>query len=459
MTYKPYHELRRSLNEGTITCREVVEHYLNVIQQTAHLNIYLSVFTKRAIEKADLLDMKRHKGAPLGKLFGMCISIKDNIAIKEERLTCGSKMLENYTSLFNATVVERLEREDALILGKVNMDEFAMGSSNETSAFGATKNFINEDYVPGGSSGGSAVAVSSGTCMVALGTDTGGSVRQPASFCNVIGLKPTYGRVSRYGLVAFASSFDQIGVLSHSASDAALVSEVISGYDERDSTSSQSVVPSYSIHLDDLNVEIRCLIEAKLEALQSRGATLVPISLPHISYSLATYYILTTAEASSNLARYDGVRYGYRDKEASDLMSMYVQSRNKGFGKEVKRRIMLGTYVLSSGYYDAYFKKAQQVRRLIRDDFMKVFEKVDVVVSPTSPSFPFKFGEKASNPIDMYLADTFTVGVNLAGIPAVSIPAGLGTNGLPVGIQFMGKAYDEQTILNMCHFFETHFIA
>jgi aspartyl-tRNA(Asn)/glutamyl-tRNA(Gln) amidotransferase subunit A len=460
--FSSYRRLRDALLSQSLSVESVISAYLSRIEEKRHLNAYLAVFKESAMLRAKLLDEKLASGKPIGKLFGLPVAVKDNIAVKGERLTCASKILENFTSIYNATAVERLLTEDAVILGKTNLDEFAMGSSNENSAFGAVKNPINESYVTGGSSGGSAAAVAGDLALVALGSDTGGSVRQPASFCNVVGLKPTYGRVSRYGLVAFGSSFDQIGVLSKTVEDAALVLEVLAGEDSFDATSSNRPVESYqtatlnpkalrigvpkSFFTDALDKEIHEKTTSVLKTLAAQGATLVDISLPHSEYALAAYYILATAEASSNLARYDGARYGYRSADIKDLAEMYVKSRSEGFGKEVKRRIMLGTYVLSAGYYDAYYKKAQQVRRLIREDYLKAFEQVDAIVSPTSPVPPFKFGEKMSDPLAMYLADIYTVPMNLAGVPAISIPIGFNAQNLPIGLQLIANLFAESTL-------------
>ncbi|PIO48085.1 MAG: Asp-tRNA(Asn)/Glu-tRNA(Gln) amidotransferase GatCAB subunit A [[Chlorobium] sp. 445] len=488
--YSSYRELREQLLSKAVTCESVVKQYLNQIAQTKHLNIFITVFEDSALARAKALDQKLSLGVPPGKLFGLPIAIKDNIAIAGERLTCASRILSNYISIYNATAIERLLNEDAILLGKTNMDEFAMGSSNENSYFGAVKNPLDEERVPGGSSGGSAAAVAADCALVALGSDTGGSVRQPASFCGIVGLKPTYGRVSRYGLVAFGSSFDQIGVLSKTVEDAALVLEVIAGEDPRDATSSNAPVPHYSAEMkfsdtiariaelapsakglelqglkigvpkefftEDLNSEVYSIIRSRLDMLSEKGATLVEISLPYSEYALAAYYILATAEASSNLARYDGARYGYRAEQVQDLNEMYVRSRSEGFGAEVKRRIMLGTYVLSAGYYDAYYKKAQKVRTLIREDYRKAFKDVDVIVSPTSPFPPFKLGDKLSDPLQMYLADIYTVPMNLAGVPAISVPAGLTAQGLPVGIQFVADSFAETKLFQVAHALEAH---
>jgi aspartyl-tRNA(Asn)/glutamyl-tRNA(Gln) amidotransferase subunit A len=463
LVFSSYRDLREKLLSKSLSVESVVSAYLSRIEEQAHLNAYLAVFKESALARAKALDEKLASGKTVGKLFGMPIAIKDNIAIKGEKLTCASKILENFTSIYTATAVERLLAEDVVILGKTNLDEFAMGSSNENSAFGAVKNPIDASCVTGGSSGGSAAVVGGDLALVALGSDTGGSVRQPASFCNVVGLKPSYGRISRYGLVAFGSSFDQIGVLAKTAEDAALTLEVMAGEDAMDSTSSNKPVEPYADALldpttlrigvpkefftDALDKEVKSMIDTVLEKINAQGARLVEISLPHSEYALATYYILATAEASSNLARYDGARYGYRSNDIKDLTELYVKSRSEGFGKEVKRRIMLGTYVLSAGYYDAYYRKAQKVRRLIRDDYLKAFEQVDVIVSPTSPMPPFKFGEKTTDPLTMYLADIYTVPMNLAGVPAISVPIGFNSNKLPIGLQLIGNLFAESTLI------------
>ncbi|NTW49775.1 MAG: Asp-tRNA(Asn)/Glu-tRNA(Gln) amidotransferase subunit GatA [Chlorobiales bacterium] len=468
MTFSSYQELRETLLKKETTCEAVTAAYLARAESKKDLNAYIALFQEKAISRARELDRKLASGAVPGKLFGMPIAIKDNIAIKDEFLTCGSKILSTFKSIYDATVIERLLSEDAIIIGKTNLDEFAMGSSNETSYYGPVKNPLDPKDVPGGSSGGSAVAVASDCALAALGSDTGGSVRQPASFCNLIGVKPTYGRVSRYGLVAFGSSFDQIGVFAKNATDAALVLQVIAGEDKHDSTSTDHPVSAYADEMknvevsslkigvpkefftDALNPEFKEIVTAKLEELKAKGAELIPVSLPRSEYALATYYILATAEASSNLARYDGARYGYRSPGHKDeLVDMYTSSRSEGFGTEVKRRIMLGTYVLSAGYYDAYYKKAQQVRQLIRQDYAKAFEVVDVIAGPTSPFPAFRLGEKLDDPLAMYLADIYTVTANLAGVPAISVPIGLTKAGKAVGLQLIGKPFDEARLFGV----------
>jgi aspartyl-tRNA(Asn)/glutamyl-tRNA(Gln) amidotransferase subunit A len=407
-----------------------------------------------------------------GKLTGMIISIKDLICIKDERVTCGSKILENFISPYNATVVDRLLAADAIIIGKNNMDEFAMGSSTENSAFGRVKLVQDESRVPGGSSGGSAVAVRAGMATASLGSDTGGSIRQPASFTGVVGLKPTYGRVSRYGLVAFASSFDSIGPFALTTRDCAHVLNVIAGHDEHDSTSARVPVPDFTASLnkdiqglrvgipreyfgEGLDPDVRSAVEKSIDTLRQGGATVEEVSLPHTEYTIATYYILATAEASSNLARYDGARYGFRAKHVRDLAGMYTSSRSEGFGSEVKRRIMLGTYVLSAGYYDAYYRKGQKVRRLIQQDFLDAFKKVDCLITPTAPTTAFKAGEKVDDPLKMYLSDIYTTSANLAGIPGISVPYGKDRLGLPIGVQILGRQFDEVTILKVADFLES----
>ncbi|MGB9591404.1 MAG: Asp-tRNA(Asn)/Glu-tRNA(Gln) amidotransferase subunit GatA [Candidatus Kryptoniota bacterium] len=435
----------------------------------ADLNIFLELYDD-CLTQAEVVDRKIKSG-DAGRLAGMVIAVKDIIAIKNRKLTCGSRMLEKFVSVYDATVIERLIREDAIIIGKTNLDEFAMGSSTEYSAFGPTLNPVDKTRVPGGSSGGSAAAVAAGHCHTALGSDTGGSVRQPASFCGVVGLKPTYGRVSRYGLVAFASSLDVIGTFSKYAYDSALLLEVIAGHDPRDSTSSMVPVPNYTslinrevkvlrvgiaeeTYSEGLSEEVKQAVERQLDLFRQEGMQVERVNLPHLKYTIATYYILATAEASSNLARYDGARYGYRAEGVENLNEMYVKTRMEGFGAEVKRRIMLGTFVLSAGYYEAYYRKAQKVRRLIKEDFDRAFAKVDVIVMPTAPTTAFKLGAKTSDPLQMYLSDVYTVSANLAGIPAISVPIGSDFSGLPVGLQILGKQFDEATILSLANYIE-----
>jgi aspartyl-tRNA(Asn)/glutamyl-tRNA(Gln) amidotransferase subunit A len=464
--------IRRQLASREATCAGITERYLDRIEQKKHLNAFLRVLKEESLERARAVDRKLAAGNA-GPLAGMVVAVKDVICMRGIPVTCGSRILAQYESPYDATVIKRLEAADAILIGKTNMDEFAMGSSTENSAFGITLNPIDESRVPGGSSGGSAVAVVAGLATTALGTDTGGSVRQPAALCGVVGMKPTYGRVSRYGLVAFASSFDQIGVFGTSAQDVAHVLGVIAGHDPCDSTSSTLPVPDYASSLTGsvrgmriglpkeyftpaLNREVADAIMAKVEVLRNAGATVQDVSLPHTEYTIATYYILTTAEASSNLARYDGARYGRRAEGGRDLIEMYTKSRSEGFGAEVKRRIMLGTYVLSAGYYDAYYLKGQKVRRLIKQDFDHAFGEVDCLVTPTSPTTAFKIGEKVDDPLTMYLSDVYTASANLAGIPGISIPCGTDRQGLPIGLQVLGKQFDEATILRVANFLETN---
>jgi len=468
---EPFDSYHVRLASGGDSCEARTREYLSVISARKNLNAYLTVFEEEALERARAVDKKIGTGKA-GPLAGLVIAVKDVLCMKGKRTTCASKILGNYEAIYDAAVIEKLQAADAVIIGKTNMDEFAMGSSTENSAFGPVKNPIDESRVPGGSSGGSAVAVAAGMATAALGSDTGGSIRQPAGLCGVYGMKPTYGRVSRYGLVAFASSFDQIGPFANSARDIARILGVIAGHDERDSTSAKVPVPDYLASMnrdvkglrfglpkeyfnDALNTEIRGCLEGHVARLKGGGAEVIEVSLPHSEYTIATYYILATAEASSNLARYDGARYGYRSKHASTLMEMYTKSRSEGFGAEVKRRIMLGTYVLSAGYYDAYYRKAQKVRRLIQEDFFNAFKKVDCLITPISPTTAFAFGEKADDPLQMYLSDIYTVSANLAGIPGISIPAGVDKQDLPVGLQLLGKQFDEATLLRVADFLGT----
>lgn len=462
LQYKNHSEKLAKVKSKEISLVENVKSFLDEIEFKKDINAYNFVFDD-ALEQAKIIEEKIHNNSA-GKLAGMVIAIKDVLSIKDKPLSCSSKMLEDFNSVYTATAVQKLIDEDAVIIGKTNCDEFAMGSSNENSAFGKVLNPVDKTRVPGGSSGGSAAAVAAKLCDVSLGTDTGGSIRQPASFCGVYGLKPTYGRVSRYGLTAFASSFDSIGPFANNIEDTALVLSVLAGKDERDSTSIDISVPNYSDAISKeakikigipkeffgkgLNKEVKFAIENKISSLsQNKNIEFVDINLPHNEYSIATYYILTTAEASANLQRYDGVRYGYRDMEQTELDDMYTQTRSKGFGKEVQRRIMLGTYVLSSGYYDAYYTKAQKVRRLIKEDYEKAFKKVDVILTPASPFTAFKIGEKSSDPLQMYLSDIYTTSANLAGIPGISIPIGTDSEGLPIGLQLLADQFNEEILL------------
>ncbi len=460
-------EIKSLLNSGQLNCEMLVTRYLENIYEQKDLNVFISLFDKQAVERALEVDEKLRNGTS-GKMAGAVFTIKDVISTKDNLLTCGSKILSNFTAVYNATVIQRLLNEDAIILGKVNCDEFAMGSSNENSFYGPVKNPFDKTRVPGGSSGASAVSVAANMCLLSLGSETGGSIRQPASFCGITGLKATYGRISRFGLVAFASSFDSIGIFGNNNNDIAAVLQVIAGFDERDSTSSYTKVDDYARETlsrfepkeikigyakeyfdEGLDPEIRQSVFLKIENLRRKGFEIKEISLPHTKYVIQSYYILTSAEASSNLSRYDGVRYGYRSENSDELEEMYVNTRSEGFGAEVKRRIMLGTYVLSSGYYDAYYRKAQKVRRLIMDDFESAFREVNFIISPTTPTVAFKIGDKVEDPLSMYLNDIYTASVNLAGVPAISIPAGVDKNKLPFGIQVIGKKFDEVGLLKM----------
>ena len=437
---------------------------------------FLRPCVDEARKQAARIDADIAGGMPVGPLAGVPIAIKDNMCTTFAPTTCGSRILEGHDSPFNATVVEKLRAAGAVVVGKTNMDEFAMGSSTEGSAYFATRNPWNLDYVPGGSSGGSAAAVASGMVPVALGSDTGGSIRQPAAFCGTVGLKPTYGRVSRYGLVAYGSSLDQIGPLAREASDAALVLSVIAGHDGHDSTSANEPVPDYVAELQDapvdtlagrlrigvpeeyfgegLDPETRAAVQAAIKKFKSQGATIVEVSLPRMPYAIAAYYLVATAECSSNLARYDGVHYGHRTAQPENIIDLYSSSRSEGFGEEVKRRIMLGTFALSAGYYDQYYNKALKVRRLIKDDFDRAFEQCDLLIGPAAPTPAFRLGEKLDDPLAMYLADVYTVSLNLAGLPGLTVPCGLTEGGLPIGMQLMGPVFRESTLLQAARLYE-----
>ena len=464
-------QIKRMIENGESSAVEVCQGYLrNIERLDPRIKAFLHWDPDSALRQAARMDAWKREGKPLPPLAGVPLAIKDNILIRDQRCTSGSKILENFRALYHATVIERLEQAGAVFLGKTNLDEFAMGSSTENSGFFTTRNPHNEERVPGGSSGGSAAAVASGMALAALGSDTGGSIRQPAALCGVVGLKPTYSRVSRYGLVAYGSSLDQIGPISRSVEDAARILEVIAGFDPHDSTSSARPVEKYSEGLDrpiqglkiglpreyfgeGLSAEVKGRVEQGIRLLEQSGCELVEMRLPHTDYAIACYYIIATAEASANLARYDGVRFGLRHP-ADTLSGMYRETRDAGFGAEVKRRIILGTFVLSSGYYDAYYLKAQKVRTLIRRDFEKAFETVDVIASPTSPTPAFKIGEKANDPLAMYLSDIYTITANLAGIPGISLPCGGTTEGLPVGLQILGRHFEEKRMLNLAYAFE-----
>jgi len=464
-------ELRAKLDNRELSSVEVTKAYLDRIAATdPDINAFITQCNETAIIEAEAADQAIAAGE-VAPLTGLPIAVKDIFNTVGLPTTCASHILENYISPYDATTIARIKEQKAVIVGKLNMDEFAMGSSNETSAFGPVRNPWNLDYVPGGSSGGSAACVAARQAAATLGTDTGGSVRQPAAFCNVVGLKPTYGRVSRYGVVAYASSLDQVGPITQDVRDCALLLQAIAGYDPADSTSVNTPVPDYQANLsgdlkglriglpqeyliEGLDEDVRKAVEQATATYRDLGAEIVEVSLPHTAYAVACFYLIATAEASSNLARYDGVRYGLRDDNAEKLVDMYMQSRAAGFGAEIKRRIMLGTYALSSGYYDAYYIKAQKVRTLIRQDFLNVFEEVDVLLTPVAPTPAFALGEKTDDPLKMYLSDIYTIPVNLAGTCAMSLPCGFSTEGLPIGLQLIGKPFDEATMLRTAHAFE-----
>ncbi|WP_045112908.1 Asp-tRNA(Asn)/Glu-tRNA(Gln) amidotransferase subunit GatA [Microscilla marina] len=466
--YSSLKAIQQELQGGSLTCSQLVEHYLENIDKKADLNAFLETYSDEARQQAQVVDQKIAENRA-GKLAGMVIGIKDVLCYQNHSLQCSSKILDGFESQFTATAVQRLLNEDVIIIGRQNCDEFAMGSSNENSAFGVVRNAANPAHVPGGSSGGSAVAVQADMCLVSLGSDTGGSVRQPAAFCGVVGLKPSYGRISRYGLAAYASSFDCIGIFGKNIADVALVLEIMAGADEFDTTVSKKSVPEYSkalsfdrkakvaylketLESEGLHPEVKQATQATLDFLKTEGHTVESVDFPLLDYILPTYYILTTAEASSNLSRYDGVRYGFRSTSAEDLQQMYTQTRTEGFGAEVKRRILLGTYVLSASYYDAYYTQAQKVRRLIKDATDKLFEQYDFIVLPTTPNTAFEVGAHNDNLVEMYLEDLFTVQANVVGVPAISIPNGRATNGLPIGLQVMAATYQEDDLLSFSQY-------
>ena len=468
--YSSLEEIKRDLQTNQITVEGLVKSYLARIKEFKDLNAFNEVFEQEALLRAKDVD-SRIKSGIAGRLAGMVIAIKDNICYKDHQVTASSKILDGFTSVYSATIVERLLAEDVIIIGRCNCDEFAMGGSNENSYFGPVRNYADTDRVPGGSSGGSAVAVQAGLCHAAIGTDTGGSVRQPASFCGLVGLKPTYGTISRHGIIAYASSFDQVGPLTHSVEDAALLLEIMAGADEYDSTLARKPVPAYhedlkptaskkkiayiqeALSSPGVDDEVKSILINYIDKLRAEGHTVKPVAFEHLDYLVPTYYILATAEASSNLARYDGVHYGYRSPAATDLQSTYKRSRSEGFGKEVKRRIMLGTFVLSSGYYDAYYAKAQKVRRLIKEKTDALLSEYDFILIPTAPEPPFIIGKKEKDPTVMYLYDIFTVQASLAGVPAISLPAGKTNKGLPVGLQLLTKRFAEQELLDFSKYF------
>ncbi len=464
-TYGSFREIRNDLQNGTLTCRDLVNQYLLNIQKNSHLNVFLSVYEEEALNRAAEIDEKLRKNSA-GKLAGLVVGIKDVLAYQDHPLQASSRILDGFTSQYTATAVQRLLDEDAIIIGRQNCDEFAMGSSNENSAFGPVRHAIDPSRVPGGSSGGSAVGVMADLCHVSLGSDTGGSVRQPAAFCGVVGLKPTYSRISRHGLIAYGSSFDCIGIFGKCVDDIALVLEVIAGEDDFDSTVSRLPVPTYSDDIqpeqrpykvaylkaidesDGIQPEIRENIRKKIEALKAAGYSVEAVEFPLMEYILPTYYILATAEASSNLSRFDGVRYGHRSEATTDLQSMYKKSRAEGFGKEVQRRILLGTFVLSASYYDAYYTKAQKVRRIIREKTKELLAQYDFILMPVTPTTAFKLGEHISNPLEMYLGDLFSVQANVVGVPAISIPCGTDNQGLPIGLQVIADDFEESKLLH-----------
>ncbi len=466
------HELQEKLESKEITICQITKAYVERIEQKEkEVQAFVTTLCKEAQERAKQIEEKVENGQITSKFAGIPIGIKDNICTKGVKTTCSSKMLENFVAPYDATVVEKLKEENLISLGKLNMDEFAMGGSTEYSAFHVTRNPWNLSKVPGGSSGGSAAAVAANLVPWALGSDTGGSIRQPASFCGVVGLKPTYGLVSRYGLVAFASSLDQIGPITKDVEDAALLLNIITGHDEKDTTSENREKVDYTNCLkkevknlkigipkeffgEGMNEQVKEKLQQAMQTYREMGAEVEEFSLDIANYSLATYYIIACAEASSNLGRYDGIRYGYRTKNFTNLKDLYRNSRSEAFGPEVKRRIILGTYVLSSGYYDAYYKKAQQVRTLVKKEFEKAFEKYDILLTPTSPSVAFEIGTKSNNPLEMYLADICTVSVNIAGLPGISIPCGVDSEGMPVGMQLIGPRFGEEVILNAAYAYE-----
>jgi aspartyl-tRNA(Asn)/glutamyl-tRNA(Gln) amidotransferase subunit A len=471
---KSAREIRDAVRSKQVSASEVAKSCLDrIAAEDGKVDAFTQVWTDKALAMAADVDAKIARGEDAGPLGGVPISLKELLCTKEGFTSCSSKILDGYRSPYDATVVSKLAAAGAVFVGKVNMDEFAMGSSTENSAIKTTKNPWNLKCVPGGSSGGSAASVAAGMCALSLGSDTGGSIRQPACLCGCVGIKPTYGRVSRYGLVAFASSLDQIGPFARTVEDTALALNVMCGRDAMDATSADLAVPDFTKALtgdirglkigmpkecftDALGSEMREKILAAIDVLRKQGAEVIEVSLPSLEYALAVYYIICTAEASANLARFDGVRYGFRHPDARDVREMYVKTKSEGFGREVQRRIMLGTYVLSSGYYDAYYLKAQKVRRLIKEDFDKAFAQCNVVVTPTSPTPAFEFGSKTADPLEMYLSDIYTISTNLATLPGISVPCGLAASGLPTGVQFMARPFDEETLLRVAHCYETN---
>ncbi|MCC5928534.1 MAG: Asp-tRNA(Asn)/Glu-tRNA(Gln) amidotransferase subunit GatA [Cyclobacteriaceae bacterium] len=459
---RSFSDIRQLIEGKNASCEDIVLFYLKKIEENRHLNAFLEVFSEESLQRARIIDQKIQQGKA-GRLAGMVVGIKDVFCLKDHKIQAASKILEGFVSQFTATALQRLLDEDAIIIGRLNCDEFAMGSSNENSAYGPVLNAADNSRVPGGSSGGSAVAVQAGLCTVALGSDTGGSIRQPAAFCDVVGIKPTYSRVSRYGLLAYASSFDCVGVFSSNIEDNALVLEIMAGADEYDSTVSRSEVPAYSKNLlwngpakvayvkelldgDGVQEDIKQNLSSSLQMLKEAGHEVIPVSFPLLKYALPTYYILITAESSSNLSRYDGVKYGYRTRDAKGILDMYKKTRTQAFGEEVRRRIMLGTFVLSASYYDAFYTKAQKVRNLIRAEAIKILTEHDFLLMPVTPTTAFKLGEHNKNPLEMYLADLFTVQASVAGIPAISVPNGYDANNLPIGLQIIANYFEEEQL-------------
>ncbi|EGQ0378589.1 Asp-tRNA(Asn)/Glu-tRNA(Gln) amidotransferase subunit GatA [Staphylococcus pseudintermedius] len=473
--YESIENLQKMIKDNQIKPSEIVKDIYDAIEETdPTIQSFLALDKENAMKKAEELDTLQEKGEMEGKLFGIPMGIKDNIITEGLETTCASRMLEGFVPIYEATVMKKLHNENGILIGKVNLDEFAMGGSTETSYFKKTVNPFDHKAVPGGSSGGSAAAVAAGLVPFTLGTDTGGSIRQPAAYCGVVGLKPTYGRVSRFGLVAFASSLDQIGPITRNVKDNALVLEAIAGEDEMDSTSAPDVATDFTADIgkdikdmkialpkeyigEGVDEEVKEAVLKAAETLKSLGAIVEEVSLPRTAYGIPSYYVIASAEASSNLARFDGIRYGYHSKEAQTLEELYKLSRSEGFGKEVKRRILLGTYVLSSGYYDAYYKKAQKVRTLIKNDFENVFKDYDVILGPTTPTVAFDLGAEINDPLTMYANDLLTTPVNLAGLPGISVPCGLAENGRPIGLQLIGKPFDEKTLYRVAHQYETQF--
>ncbi|MGZ5280966.1 MAG: Asp-tRNA(Asn)/Glu-tRNA(Gln) amidotransferase subunit GatA [Bacteroidia bacterium] len=472
-TYQTYSTYRAALAQGETTCLDTVRQFLTEIDARKSINAFLEVYSQEALDRAVEIDEKIKRGEG-GKLAGMVVAVKDNICYKGHKVSASSKILQGFESLFSSTAVERLLAEDAIIIGRTNCDEFAMGSSNENSAYGVVRNPLDENLVPGGSSGGSAAAVAANLCHAALGSDTGGSIRQPASFCGVIGMRPTYARISRHGLLAFASSFDQIGPVTHTVEDCALLLEVMAGHDEHDATVSTKEVPAYSkaflqkgtykialledcLRNEGVDKEIQARFDEIISTTEKDGHQYQNATFPYLDYVIPAYYVLATAEASSNLGRFAGMTYGYRSPEAKTLDEVIVKSRTEGFGEEVKRRIMLGTFVLSEGYYDAYYTKAQKVRRMIKDYSNKLVEENDFIILPTSPSTAFGLGDNTSDPIQMYLADIFTLQSALAGLPSISLPLGVHSNGMPFGVQLIGRAFEEDKLFAFSNYLTENF--